>query len=265
MATSDRGVSEVVGFVLAFSLIVSTTAIVYTVGFGGLQELRDDERIGNGERAFDVLGDNVADIIHRGAPSRGTEIKLSGLSVSTAPATTFNVSVDRGGSSVVGVNVSSRPLVLSDGETDVVYEAGSVMRVQDRGAVLKRRPGFALGPERTVLDVPALTSAGESTGGSATVLIRTSLDTDGTDDPEATRLLVARSGATYNVTFRVFTTPGRAPVWERYLETEIQGNGLTPTPPSGSDPCTVSGGRVSCYFETRSVYVHQTVIDIEFA
>jgi len=54
-----RAVSDVVGYVLVFSLVSLTVGVVSVAGVGALQDARDVEQANNAERAFDVLGDNV--------------------------------------------------------------------------------------------------------------------------------------------------------------------------------------------------------------
>ena len=72
-AADGRGVSEVISFVLVFSLIAATVALVYVSGIGGLESTRSSQRVTNAERAFDVLHDNIANIHRRCTPSRATE------------------------------------------------------------------------------------------------------------------------------------------------------------------------------------------------
>lgn len=74
----NRAVSEVVGFVLTFSLVTMAIAIVFTAGFGGLQDTQQAEQVNNVERAFDVLDTNVQEVQRQEAPSRATEMRLSG-------------------------------------------------------------------------------------------------------------------------------------------------------------------------------------------
>ena len=55
----DRAVSDVLGYVLIFSLITSSVGVVYVAGYGSLDSLRNAERFNNAERAFDVLDSNL--------------------------------------------------------------------------------------------------------------------------------------------------------------------------------------------------------------
>jgi len=69
--SDERGVSDVVGYVLIFSLIVATVGVVTTVGFSTLEDRQDAERVNNVERAFDVFANNMENVYRDGAPSRG--------------------------------------------------------------------------------------------------------------------------------------------------------------------------------------------------
>ena len=84
--TDTRGVSEIVGFILVFSLVLGTITLVYASGLSGLDDTRDAERITNAERAFDVLANNFQQMGRGEAPNRATEIKLAEAQLSVRDA-----------------------------------------------------------------------------------------------------------------------------------------------------------------------------------
>jgi hypothetical protein len=88
---TDRAVSDVIGYVLVFSLIIATVGIVTAVGFSTIEDRQRDERINNVERAFDVFAANVEDVYRGGAPSRATEIRLSGGTLQYGEPVTITV------------------------------------------------------------------------------------------------------------------------------------------------------------------------------
>jgi hypothetical protein len=90
----DRGVSEVIGFVLVFSLITMTIAIVSVTGIGGLQDAQQAEQVNNVERAFDVLDDNFDEIQRQQAPNRTTELKLVDGSIGLGEEIEITVRID---------------------------------------------------------------------------------------------------------------------------------------------------------------------------
>lgn len=221
----DRAASEVLGFVLVFSLIAASTGIVYGVGFTGLEDARDAERIENGERAFDVLADNIDDVVQQGAPSRATEVKLADARAGVGEETRIEVIA---GSTA---QVDTRPIVFQTNRKDasIVYEAGGVIRTDGDAGVFKRKPGFVIDEDRTVLALPQLEApATGGVGGSTTVLVRT--------DRRGMSVLTDET-PTSSITLRIETTEARAAAWNRYLETEIR-NGFSAIGAT-DDPCTI--------------------------
>jgi len=231
--STRRAVSQVVSFVLVFSLVATTVGIVSVIGFDGLSDRRDAERVENAERAFDVLADNVEDVYAEGAPSRATEVKLDDAELHTGQLT--SVKVDFPDHRLGPFDTTLRPIVFEPHGRDsrIVYEAGAVLRVDDGNAVMLREPPLQFGRDRSVLPIIA-TSGNDAVGGSTTVLVRTdetgslALHPVGTDS--------AATPASRFV-FRMETTPARAVAWESYLEGELSWV---------SDACRRDGGRVTC-------------------
>ncbi|MFC6825972.1 DUF7289 family protein [Halopelagius fulvigenes] len=235
LRTDRRGVSEAISFVLIFSLIVTSVGLVYAVGAQELTDVRDYERLNNAERAFDVFADNVEDVSQRGAPSRGTEIKLADASLRTEGEAQVNVTGDyRTGVSdsrdFSTGNITLSPLTFEAGGTGRIrYIGGAVIR--DDGAVgngrMVRPPANVLDEDRTVLTVVQLEPRGSPVvAGSQTVRIRT--------EQSVRDVLVAESGTYDEVTVNV--TSQYAPVWGEYFESEGFSCEL-----DGDDP-----NRVSC-------------------
>lgn len=269
----DRAVSEVVGFVLVFSLVVMTVGVVYVSGFSGLENARDAERIGNAERAFDVLADNMADIYRNDAPSRKTSMNLAGSELKLGESTTFTVTVQDitdGGSPIV-YEADSRPLVYSaiGADTEIVYEGGAVVRTNGQGGVMLNDPPVLVTDNQVLVSYVVLASAGgsQSVSGDSTVLVRGEKQGRGVliadDDPSAKE-----------VTFTIETTDARATLWEEYLERELKDStGVSSwdgTYPLGDlcdvDPSAAPSGRsvVTCKFEpTGAFYLSSTGIQVE--
>lgn len=211
----SRGVSESLGFIFVFGIIVVTVGTVYATGFNGLDEAREFERANNAERAFDVLKANVEDISKRGAPSRATEVKLADANLRTGPPATVTVNVtdssNPSDSSELVVDVV--PMIYeTDSGQQIIYANGGLFRRSGSGVVMKQQPAFVLSEERVVLPiVHSRTRGGNlSVEGSTTVLIRA--------DHRTSNVNVARSESTYDVTVNV--TSSRAGAWGRYFQQE---------------------------------------------
>lgn len=203
--TDDRAVSEVVGFVLVFSLVTMTIAVVFTAGFGGLQDAQRTEQVNNVERAFDVLDTNVEEVGRQGAPSRATEMRLSGGQLGFGEPTTITVDVNDGTEATV---VETRPLVYVNGDTEIAYELGAIVRTDDGGSVMLTPPGHVLNDDRSAIPLLVTTKPSDQTSisGHRTVLVRGS--------HQHTDLLVPSTTDAVTVTVE----SSRADVWERYFE-----------------------------------------------
>lgn len=244
MCEGDRAVSDVIGFVFVFSLIVGSVAIVTVFGLGGLQDTRDAAHVDNTELAFDVLANNIEDGQRRGAPGRATEIRLGGGGLTAAEETYINVSVN-------GANATTRavePLVYEFDDTRIVYESTGVIREGPDGAVFVREPSFVLPsaatPNRTAIPVVNTRAPDGRVGGRTTVLVRTTTaDRTVINDTE---------DATVNLT--VETSETRAAAWNRYLESELPGSA-----------CSYAGGEtVTCTFETSRAVVSSVRVDVDY-
>lgn len=269
MPGADRGVSDVLGFVLVFALVALVVGVASVVGFGGLQDVRNAERVDNAERAFDVLADNLADIHRDGAPSRQTEIKLADASLSLGEPTTMRVTVqdihvdgDPNKPRII-YEATTRPLVFSaDTGARIVYEGGAVIRTDRQGAVLLHDPPFLLTRERTVIPYVVLSSAGGtgSIGGQATVLVR------GVTTGQA--LLVEDRDADVKVNLTIRTATARAPVWASYVNERADWSGAdwsdndAATPPCETTDLGDGRSEVVCTVEPDAFYLTSTGIKI---
>jgi hypothetical protein len=279
MREDRRAVSNVLGFVLVFSLIVGSVGLVTVYGLGSLQDVRDYEQTNNAERAFDVLADNLDDVVHYRAPSRATEIKLSDASLRPGDPTTVTVEITNGGSPTPTYSVAIDPIVYSanGANTRIVYANGAVIRQEPGGAVMVREPAPVFtdqdGERVTVLPLVQTRLRSDGIGGSATVLVRADrvgsepvvgdLDGDGSFEADAD----AHSGdldgdgagdddEEYDVTLRIETTGDRAIVWDRFFDERLE-------PVTGdADACSRSAGTVTCSFPTDRLHVTVTRVDV---
>lgn len=206
-----RGVSEVIGFVLVFSLVVGTISIVYVGGLSGLDETRDAERVNNAERAFDVLANNFQQLGRGEAPNRATEIKLADAQLTTSSNREVSVNASEMDSAA-----SARPVTIrydTQGDSRLVYENGAVIRVDDGNAIMQREPDFVFSSGTIVIRFISLRGAGQGVGGSAsTVLVRAE---------RTQRQMLVNRGSSSDVEIRMGTHPDRADVWEKYFEERI--------------------------------------------
>lgn len=217
--TDKRAVSDTVGFVLVFSLVLLSVAGVSVVGMSGLSDRQDAEQVRNVERAFDVLADNLHDVQRFEDPSRGTEIRLGGGTLGFGEEVTVSVAVhDDATGDVVGnaTEVRLRPIEYRKGGSTVVYEGGALIRSSDGGAYLFDEPAFVVDEEarRGSFPLVATRLGGEqiAVGGKRTVLVQGRWSgVRSMPDP-------LEADASQNEHVRVNVTSPRAAAWERYFE-----------------------------------------------
>jgi len=242
---TERAVSDVVGYVLIISLILTSVGIVYTTGVTTLQDTRDTQRVSNAEQAFAVLQSNTNDVRYRGAPSRMTEIRLSNARLGPGDPVSITVS----GDGTTSTNVT--PVVYtSEGGTKIVYAHGAVIRVEpDGGAAMLEEPDFAFG-ERSLVPVVD-TGFGDPTtvGGQTRVFVRVAAAA--TTDRSTQ---IHDVGGSANLTL---TTPRPAP-WQRYFTANERVSDCKRT---GLDDDRTE---LTCTVETESVVVSETNVNVAF-
>lgn len=248
-STCRRALSDTLGYVLIFGIVVSTVAVVYVGGFDALDGARDTQRFDNAERAFDVFDGNVEDLTVRGAPSRATELRLADASLGFGAPVSFNVTVYEPGNVSGGpinwYQRTMRPVVYqASSGSKLVYANGALFRQYGDRAFMFDTPRIAAGNETIVPFVTTDDDSGNvSTHSTRRLLVRT----------EVRNRNVARFE---NVTANITVTSPRAGAWQRYLEDDV---GLDCTGPAEG-----VNGQVDCRLPGDDVYVQDVDVDVSF-
>ncbi|MFC7324024.1 hypothetical protein ACFQMF_05435 [Halorubrum rutilum] len=228
----DRGVSDVVGYILVFSLITITIGTVFAVGITGVEDRREAERVANVERAFDVFDDNLRDVQRYGDPSRATEIRLAGGTLATSGETRFVLNrTTGGGDNVTLAEWQAGSLTYRDGDTVIAYDAGALVRSDGDGSVMLSDPRFVAAYDRTTIPIVDLVpeEADASVTGEGTVQITTvdQLDTGS----ETSRFDAAGE------TLHLRVESAHAGAWRRYFQ---RTDGFEEVTPAGADGVAVA-------------------------
>ena len=212
MIRNNRAASEIIGFVLVFSLILGTITIVYVGGLSGLDDARNAERVNNAERAFDVMASNFQQMGRGDAPNRATEIKLADAQLSTSGNRQVSVK-----SSEMSTAAAASPVTIrydAPGDTRIVYENGAVIRVDDGEAIMRREPDFLFSDGKAVVRFIELRGSNQGIGGTAsTVLVRA--------ERTQSQVLVNRGQST-GVKIEMQTHRHRVDVWEDYWVEQME-------------------------------------------
>jgi len=239
---SDRAVTEVLGYALIFGLVITTVGFITVLGMPELEEVQRTEQAANAERAFNVVGDNMAAVYERNAPSRATEIDLGGSKMYYGENVSMGVEID--GTEVA--NRSFRPVVLDvNDRTDLVFEGGALFRNQTDGGVVLEEPPLLLKNDRVHVPIVQTTAPAIESAGGTTVLLR--------GESRARSVEASRQSGPSDVTITITNSP-RYELWQRYFEES-----------SAVDSCTVDAATqsVECDIDgVETVYVTRQQISI---
>ncbi len=223
--SDDRAVSEVLGYVLIISLVTVVIVIVMTTGFNGLEASQRGEQIKNMERGFDVLAHNVEEVTTRGAPSRGTELRLVDGELRYGDPVTFDVTIN--GTLIENRSVGAQPLVYDSGsDTRIIYEGGAVIRMDGEHGTMLREPNFLIAEDAILVDAirtRPLSGSRTSFDRTGTVLLRGEfLGSDGVN-----------TTISDDETLEISVESPNVDAWESYFEDfqlgEVSRNGNTTT------------------------------------
>lgn len=206
----SRAVSEVIGFIIIFGLVVTSISLVMYTGIPALEEAQEREHAQNAERAFSVLQDNINDVALRDAPARGTQIRVAQSELETNSVGGYiNITGDPSENETARGGFGSAVYRTGTGD-EVVYENGAVFRfdgVDSSGMVFE--PNWRIREDEVVIPMIRTVSAG---GGSRSV------------SGDTTMNMRASPGATpdthfwQDVDLDINITSPRADGWVVYLE-----------------------------------------------
>jgi len=143
---ADRGVSEVIAFVLVFGIIFGSVAILSMTGFQAMESYQENEQLQNAERAVGALADNYNDVMrYGGIEERYGELALQGGTVVTgSDGTQLNITIDGEGideyddfeDEFDGVadngTVTLGEFRYEHGSDEIAYDGGAVVRASER-------------------------------------------------------------------------------------------------------------------------------------
>lgn len=244
MSTDTRGVSDTVGFVLVFGLITVIIAVAFTGGLEGLENAQQAEQNTNVERAFDVLHNNLQAIHRDGVPSRATEMRLADGELRYDNRT--EIRIDASGERVASIR--SQPIVYdSHDDTEIVYEAGALIRTDNVASVMITEPDLLV-EESAVVPLVELSATGPtSVSGRTTVLILTEEQAHG-------QTATVASAEPIKITI---TSP-RVDAWERYFQRHER---IETTPNSETETENTVTGTIE---GIDTLTVHTTEIEVQF-
>lgn len=156
-ARDERGVSEVLAFVIVFSIIITSVGLVYSIGFSSLNDFQQSEQKTNAARAFDAFSTVFDDIQEGRAVARAGEFKLNGGTIQISRESEFDVRVENatGGTLWSGTNTTGSLQYTVDG-TLIGYENGAAFRKDGDASAMINEPSFLCQGDRAVVSIVVL-------------------------------------------------------------------------------------------------------------
>lgn len=227
----DRGVSDLLAFVLVFAIIVTSVGIVYTVGYDALLDVTAGSQSESAADAFGIVTQRLDELQRGEAVAWRGEFDLAGGTASVTGGARLGVTVGVDGAPDRRYAVDSGALVYESDRSRVVYEGGALFRGSDEASAMVREPPITCavggdGPDRAVVTVVRLRSDGDgSVASSGTVAVRAWRNRSALRYPENRDGALSAADARF-VEVSVAGSPTEA-AWERYFERSAawQGDG----------------------------------------
>ena len=179
LGTDDRGISEVVAFILTFAIILGSVGLLYTTAFGAMTDYQESEQETNAVRAMDSLTDNFNDVLRSsGVNQRYGEISLRNGQITTSEGgTAVNITItnESGDVKLLGNSSGDRFAGYGNGATaelgefayesdngKIAYEGGGLIRSEGSGSVVLREPQIRCDEERQTAIISLVTISAEN-------------------------------------------------------------------------------------------------------
>ncbi|MEF8784919.1 MAG: hypothetical protein V5A45_03220 [Haloarculaceae archaeon] len=144
LQSDDRSVSDAVGYVLTFSVVVVAVATASGVGFEQLEAIQENEEITNAERAFQLIEQNFDQIQQSQAQSRRSEIALESGDLrllEPSSTSTMSITINVSDGSQVTRTVRMNTLQYEVDETTIAFEGGAVFyQDENQNTILEDGP-----------------------------------------------------------------------------------------------------------------------------
>lgn len=247
---TDRGLSDLVGFVVIFGIVLFAASLTLTIGQGQLDQLKENEQIRNAERGVELLGQQF-DRLEAGQSRVQTgQLELAGGSLETTNRTNVVIEVTETGGKSRTYTLNGTGVRYRFEDQIIAYESGGIFR-RSAGAgssgVATTPPEFTCTDSRSFVSVVAVDGSFSLGGGTATV--RSVLSNTSVVYPTNRTGSVGTSSSAENVTVSFPGLSGSENGW-RYLNQSAGWNRIGPNTYS----CASSGD--------FSAVVRQTVVTV---
>lgn len=163
----SRGVSDVIGYILIFGMILVVATTATTVGFDQINTQQQIEQISTVENGFEILNRDIEAMQRYHDPKKQTPLNIQTGSIGYASRQT-NITIgerDADGFTQKNTSIATTPILYRADRREIVYEGGLVFSNDLDGGTLSRQPTNAVvGAERAILPIVIVNPTDTSTG-----------------------------------------------------------------------------------------------------
>jgi len=134
----DAAVSEVMGYIVMFGVVIISISAIYVMGYPILQSNMDSSIFESSEQNFIVLQSNMKMVAYDHVPVKNMKMKLYSSSLATTNELQISIQYDN---TVVYSNSSLSGIEYNKDDNMILYENGAVFKgYHPRGAVMVSEP-----------------------------------------------------------------------------------------------------------------------------
>ena len=162
----SRGISDVIGYILLFGMILVVATAATTVGFGQISTHQQQEQVSTVENGFELLDRDIEAMQRFRDPKQQTPLNIQTGSIGYAETqTTITLGQrDADGFTQQNTSITTTPIRYRTANREVVYEAGLVFSNDLTGGILSRQStNVVIDAERAVVPVVIINPSDSTT------------------------------------------------------------------------------------------------------
>ncbi|TAJ45391.1 DUF7289 family protein [Methanofollis fontis] len=219
----DEGVSEAIGFIIIFGLVITGIGLITLYGYPMLTQQQSNADVRNMEQTMVVLQNDIKSLCYKNVPYKETALQVSGgsLMAENSSETVQNFTIS--GNTINKVFSPGMLLYDSDSQdATIALENGGVIRAQSSGSTMLAEPRWYLDDASStmVINLINLTTSGTiARSGMGSVRMKLAGTETEIDDS---------GGINVTVTYTPDATANFSKAWENYLTGSLGMNKIAP-------------------------------------
>jgi hypothetical protein len=202
---NEEAVSEVIGFIYIFAIVILSMSFIFVVGYPMLQSSMDESIFESTSQSFIVLQSNMKMVGFDQVPVKSMKIQLNGATISATRNSNLIISTE----SETIYNGEIGEIEYQKNDKSLTFENGGVWKRYPYGSIMISGPRIYTGKDKNVINFTTIgvisMQGGASIGGKGIAIMSMKYNDSG----------IYKSLTPVNVTLRINST--QASDWEKFL------------------------------------------------